>query len=272
MRSLPLRRLFPSHPVPIALVAVVVAAMAAVVALPTPARAGVIQIGEGSYTTDRPAGTKGPTNSDGTEVSPKVTSRVTGPVPTNDWWSSLVWRRYAGNPYSENLYAHPLAYHAYADGLGMSYPASATITGDGRTYEQVYAEDLRVGVSGLNSPDTKVDGWSDWTVSPYWSDGARTLRATIGHGLPYAYFTATGGTARVNFAAAATVWHDSGPVLGVTVRGHHYALFAPSGAGWSVSGTAVTSTLAGRDYFSVALLPSTGALALFQRYAYAFVT
>jgi endoglucanase Acf2 len=258
--------------VPILLVAVVIAAIAAVVALPSPASAGVIQIGEGSYTTDRPAGTKGPTNSDGTEISPKVTSRVTGPVPTNDWWSSLVWRRYAGNPYSENLYAHPLAYHAYADGLGMSYPDSATITGDGRTYEQVYSEDLRVGVSGLNSPDTKVDGWSDWTVSPYWSDGARTLRATIGHGLPYAYFTAAGGTARVSFAAAATVWHDSGPVLGVTVRGHHYALFAPSGAGWSVSGTVATSTLAGRDYFSVALLPGTGALDLFERHAYAFVT
>ncbi|MEU4738656.1 hypothetical protein, partial [Streptomyces fradiae] len=31
-----------------------------------------------------------------------------------------------------------------------------------------------------NSPDAKADGWSDWTVSPYWSDGARTLRTTIG--------------------------------------------------------------------------------------------
>jgi endoglucanase Acf2 len=259
--------------IPTALIAVAVAATAAVVvALPSPAHAGVIPVGEGSYTTDRPAGTKGPSNSDGAAVSPKVTSRVAGPVPTNDWWSSLVWRRYAGNPYSENLYAHPLAYHAYADGLGIGYPDSATVTGDGRTYEQVYSEDLRVGLDGLNSPDTKVDGWSDWTVSPYWSDGTRTLRATIGHGLPYAYFTGGGGNARVNFAAAPDVFHHSGPVLGVTVRGHHYALFAPSGATWSLDGGLTRSNLAGRGYFSVALLPSTGALALFERYAYAFVT
>jgi len=267
LRSIPLPR------IPTILIAATVALIAAViVAVPTPARAGVIQIGEGSYTTDRPAGSNGPSNSDGAAVSPKVTSRVTGPIPTNDWWSSLVWRRYAGNPYSEHLYAHPLTFHAYADGLGVGYPDSATITGDGRTYEQVHTDDLRVGVAGLNSPDTKVDGWSDWTVSPYWADATRTLRATIGHGSPYAYFTATGGDARIGFAAAPTVWHNTGPVLGLTVRGHHYALFAPSGAGWNVSGAAATSNLAGRGYFSVALLPSTGALDLFRRYAYAFVT
>ncbi len=238
----------------------------------SPAHADVVPVGEGSYTTDRPAGAAGPSNSDGAPVTPKVTSAVAGrPIPTNDWWSSLVWRRYAGNPYSENLYAHPLTFHAYADGLGMGHPTAPAITPDGRTYEYVHTDDLRVGLDGLNSPDTKVDGWSDWTVTPYWSGGGRTLRATIGHGLPYAYFTGSGGNARVSFSGG-SVWHQSGAVLGVTVRGHHYALFAPSGAGWSVNGTVATSGLAGRGYFSVALLPSTGALPLFSKYAYSFVT
>ncbi|MGH3646560.1 MAG: glycosyl hydrolase [Micromonosporaceae bacterium] len=237
-----------------------------------PAHADVVPVGEGSYTTDRPAGASGPSNSDGAPVTPKVTSSVTGPIPTNDWWSSLVWRRYAGNPYSENLYAHPLTYHAYADGLGMGYPSAPSITPDGRTYENIHSDDLRVGLDGLNSPDTKVDGWSDWTVTPYWSDGTRTMRATIGHGLPYAYFTGSGGNARVSFAGTPTVWSNNGATLGVTVRGHHYALFAPSGASWSVSGNQASSGLAGKGYFSVALLPSTGALTLFQRYAYSFVT
>ena len=264
MRSLLARLLLPAS---------LIASSAAVILLTgSPAHADVVPVGEGSYTTDRPAGAKGPDNSDGAPVSPKVTSRVTGPVPTNDWWSSLIWQRYAGNPYSENMYAHPLAFHAYGNGLGMSYPNSATITADGRTYEHIYSEDLRVGLEGMNSPDTKVDGWSDWTVSPYWSDGARTLRATIGHGSPYAYFTSSGAPARVGFAGAPNVWHQSGGTLGVTVRGHHYALFAPSGSSWSVSGGAATSGLAGKGYFSVALLPSTGALALFQKYAYSFVT
>jgi endoglucanase Acf2 len=32
------------------------------------------------------------------------TERVKGPMPTNDWWSSIAWR-----PYSGALYPHPIA-------------------------------------------------------------------------------------------------------------------------------------------------------------------
>jgi hypothetical protein len=43
-------------------------------------------------------------------------------------------------------------------------------------------------MTGLVAPVVKVDGWSDWTVTPSWSDGTRTMTATIGHGLPMTYF------------------------------------------------------------------------------------
>nr|WP_312892791.1 glycosyl hydrolase [Allostreptomyces psammosilenae] len=244
---------------------------AGVLAPAAPAQAATVTVGAGSYTTDVPTGV-GPANSDGRAVAPKVVPGVTEPVPTNDWWSSLAFQRYAGNPYSENLYPHPLAAKAVASGLEISYPTQHQIVGDGRQYEFPHARDLTLGVPGLNSPDTRVADWSDWTVTAQWADGARTFRATLGHGLPFVYADTAGAAAQVSFVATPTVWADNGNVLGITVNGHHYALFAPTGADWTLAGTVATAPLGGRTYYSVAVLPNTSALAAYQRYAYSFVT
>ncbi len=243
-------------------------AAATAITLIIPPTASAVAVGAGSYATERPAGAAGPSNSDGAPVTPKVTARMAGqPVPTNEWWSSLVWQRYAGNPYGENLYAHPMSFHAQAQGLGVGYPNTAAVVSNGTAYEMLHRDDLFVGVAGLNAPGVAVDGWSDWTVSPLWTGGGRTLRATIGHGLPFVHAEATGGNARVTFNATATVWTNTPGVLGVTINGHEYALFSPST--WTVSGSEATSAAA---FFSVALLPSRDALALFQKYAFSFVT
>ncbi|MER7763957.1 glycosyl hydrolase [Streptomyces sp. NPDC097619] len=252
---------------------VLTAALAAAGLSAAPAGAATIPVGSGSYSDVRPAGTSGPTTNTGTPVRPKVTAAAQGkPVPTNDWWSSLAFQRYGDNPWSTPMYGHPLTYQAVASGLEIGYPTAPTITGDGRQYEYPHRRDLTLGLSGLNSPDTKADAWSDWTVTPAWSDGARTLRATIGHGLPFVYAKGTGGNAQITTAAAPTVFADQGNVLGITVSGHHYALFSPTGTDWNVSGSTVTAGLGGKDYFSVAVLPSTDALALYRKYAFSFVT
>ncbi|MFF2818974.1 glycosyl hydrolase [Kitasatospora cineracea] len=235
--------------------------------------ATTVRVGLGGYADTRPAGTVGPSNSDGAPVTPKVTARMAGQAaPTNDWWSSLIYQRYAGNPYSENLYAHPMTFKAQAAGLEVGYPTTPTITPDGRQYDYTHTRDLTLGVAGLNSPDTKVDGWSDWTVTPYWADGAHTFSATIGHGLPYVFAHATGGAAQVTTASAPTVFSNQGSVLGITVGGHNYGLFAPTGSSWNVNGSTLTANLGSKDYYSVALLPSTADLAQFRSYAYNFVT
>ncbi|WP_399921339.1 glycosyl hydrolase [Streptomyces kanamyceticus] len=239
----------------------------------TPAAAATIPVGAGSYSDTRPAGTVGPTTDTGTPVTPKVTSAAQGkPVPTNDWWSSLAFQRYGDNPHSTPMYGHPLTYQAVSGGLQIGYPTTPTIVGEGRQYEYAHKADLTLGLTGLNSPDTKADAWSDWTVTPYWSDGTRTLRTTIGHGMPFVYAKGSGGNAQITTASAPTVFADQGNVLGITVAGHHYALFAPTGSDWNVSGSAVTAGLGGKDYFSVAVLPSTDALATYRKYAFSFVT
>ncbi|WP_327327262.1 glycosyl hydrolase [Streptomyces sp. NBC_01210] len=239
----------------------------------TPAAAATVPVGSGSYSDTRPAGTSGPTTNTGAPVTPKVTPATKDkPVPTNDWWTSLAFQRYGDNPYSTPMYGHPLTYQATAGGLEVGYPTTPAIVGEGRQYEYAHKRDLTLGITGLNSPDTKADDWSDWTVTPYWSDGARTLRTTIGHGLPFVYANGSGGNAQITTAAAPTVFADQGNVLGITVAGHHYALFAPSGSDWTVSGSTVTAGLGTKDYFSLAVLPSTDALATYKKYAYSFVT
>ena len=59
-------------------------------------------------------------------------------------------------------------------------------------------QDIRVGVAGLNAPDgqgRRLDATGP--SRPSWSDGTRTMTATIGHGLPFAYFQITGGNAQI---------------------------------------------------------------------------
>ncbi|NEC13775.1 glycoside hydrolase [Streptomyces sp. SID8014] len=254
---------------------VLAAALAAVGLGPaaTPAFAASVPVGAGSYSDTRPPGTTGPTTDTGTPVTPKVTRAAADkPVPTNDWWSSLAFQRYGDNPYSTPMYGHPLTYQAVSGGLEVGYPTSPTVVGEGRQYEYAHKRDLTLGLSGLDSPDTKADDWSDWTVTPYWSDGSRTLRTTIGHGLPFVYAQGSGGNAQITTAATPTVFSDQGNVLGITVGGHHYALFAPTGSDWDVSGTTISAGLGGKDYFSLAVLPSTDALAAYRAYAFSFVT
>ncbi|WP_232533907.1 glycosyl hydrolase [Plantactinospora sp. KBS50] len=254
----------------------------AVVSGTRPAEAATV--GAGSYTTT-PVGPL-PNGCGSISTSPRQFATADAPpgaVPTNDWWSSLLFKR-TDCAYSEPLHAHPLSYDTFGDGLGFSANStpsiSGTATGVGE-YHYPYVEDIRVGVAGLAAPVVKAADWTDWTVTPYWSDGSRTLRATIGHGLPFAYFQATGGNARITVTGSPTVWANDGPTIGFSVHGHDYVGYAPSGASWTVSGGTFSSTLNGRGYFSVALLPTTSgtpaadraALAgTYGRYAHAHVT
>ncbi|MBT2401444.1 glycosyl hydrolase [Streptomyces sp. ISL-100] len=265
----------PAPPFRTASTLVLVSALAAIGlgSAASPATAATVPVGSGSYSDVRPAGTSGPTTNTGTPVTPKLTPAAKDkPLPTNDWWSSLAFQRYGDNPHSTPMYGHPLTYQATAAGLEVGYPTTPAVVGDGRQYEYAHKRDLTLGLTGLNSPDTKADDWSDWTVTPYWSDGARTLRTTIGHGLPFVYAKGSGAGAQITTAAAPTVFADQGNVLGITVTGHHYALFAPTGSDWNIAGSTITAGLGAKDYFSLAVLPSTDALATYKKYAYSFVT
>lgn len=232
--------------------------------------------GPGYFVTARPAGVVPPSNRNKRPAKPKVTDQFDAVPTSNDWWSSLIWQfdRDSPNPYSEPLYAHPLSLKAQRGGLGLAYVSEPTV--DQRDYMFHYSEEVLVGLQGVQFPDTKVAGYSDWAVTAAFQTGEHELQATFGHGLPFAYFERRRGKAPITLtlAAGAELYHDGEAWLGFRIGKHVYAAFAPAGSTWKSEGQTYVTDLGGKDFFSVAALPDSepATIDLFRRHAYAFVT
>ncbi|WP_254273136.1 glycosyl hydrolase [Haloarcula marina] len=232
------------------------------------ASAQEVGVGNGSYVTTAPSGEGTP---QGTQYT---TSNVEAPIPTNDWWSTLLWFQYS-NP----MFAHPVAADASGAGLDVSNPTEWNISSSGVTDAIAMMDDttdLTIGHSATSSfSDTRCDGYGDWHTVAKWGDGtSTTLTTTIAQGSPYVFAEYEGGDAVVSFPSAPTVFADDGNVLGIEINGHAYGLYAPSGATWSGQGTTeLTSALNGAGYLTVAALPeaTSAALTELETYAYNFI-
>ncbi len=230
---------------------------------------GVSRVGPGGYLTAAPKHCK---------PLPEViykTSDLKGPMITNQWWSSLVWQQH-----SQPMFAHPLVLTGTADGLTIAYvgatlggsPAAITASG------AVRAGDLKLGHSAASEfPQADCAGYSDWFVTAAFASGQASMRASFGHGSPFVYCSYTNGGAKLTFAQTPQVWsgNASSPVLGITVDGHHYGLFGPTGSTWAgLDSKTFINEAKGKPYFSLAVLPDNRleTLALFRKYAHAHVT
>ncbi len=224
-----------------------------------------VPVGKGSYATSRPEGAKGPPE----EIF--RTERVTGPVPTNDWWSSLVWEKF-----SSRHYPHPLSVNCEPSGFRVSYDGERINSYEVAMVGTMMGEkdhEITIGHAGVTAfPDARLDGFSDWFVSAKFAEGDKSLRCTYGHGSPYVFVECQGGGVSLFFDREPKTWEGGAGIT--TANGSSYGLFLPSGAEWKVeSPTRWTSDLGGKDYFTLALLPDAKpeTLALFARRAHAHV-
>ena len=165
---------------------------------------GVLKVGVGSISTTIPAGASVPELITGADAVPHVSGAAAGaPVPTNDWWSPLVFN-YTNQSSSTPLYADPLALRADATGLQIGYQSAVTYIDapglqvpDNVKYQYTFAPGLHVGLEGLAGAAATVSGYGDWTVTADWRGANVDLQATFGHGLPFVYFSRSGGGAAV---------------------------------------------------------------------------
>lgn len=158
------------------------------------AGADQIDLGTGSYRSDLPPGEDGkPRRS--IDAQPLISQNFDGPIPTNDWWSSLLWPMHS--PHSMAMFPHPLAVRAHPGGLGIGYTATPTINDHrkdgvafqtGSDYRFPFRQSLLVGLRGLEAEQTVVDRHSDWAVTALWKSAGDELRATFAHGSPFVYF------------------------------------------------------------------------------------
>lgn len=239
------------------------------------------QIGAGSIARIKP--------DDGTAAPREIfaTDDLSAPYPSNDWWTTLLWR-----PLSENLWVHPLAARVTESGLSLTYPDEwqvgdapyswgprtddfAELTAEPEASTDPIAPDLTVSHPDIGGDvPAKVADYGDWSVTYRQTDGDASFEATLTQGSPFVYLETSGGV-DVSFDGEVSVWHERNHVLGVTVGDSHYGLFAPPGASWEgVGSDSASSQLDGAGYASVALLPeaSPDTLNAFRRRAYNFVT
>jgi len=229
-----------------------------------------VSVGKGSYSTTLPAGAIGPKNSSGGVIFPKTSTTFSKPIQTCDFWSSLIFPFY-GDQFSNNLFAHPFNFRAKNNGLQAGYTFTPSYAAS--DYLFPFTQQITIGVTSLNASKAVTDDYGDWTVTASWNDGSRKMKATFGHGLPFVFLTISGGNAVVACGSTPTLWYNQNGVVGMTVDGRNFGIFAPDGSSWSGT-TTLQSSLNGKDYFSVALLPDNKLTTLkyYRARAYAFVT
>lgn len=215
--------------------------VAAFVLMAAGAQAGVVKVGSGSYSDAFPG-----TDAAGRNAYPKAAPQVSGnaaskPVQTNDWWSNELVSNH-GN----SMFNYPLGIRTQDDGLAIvkNNQKEAIMQGDGP---------LTVGLSGLSQAKTTVSDFTDWTVTYSWGG---QMEATVAQGSPFVYFTRQ-GSANVTVRSSGTLKAVDGNILVVTgsFNNASYAVYAPWGSTWTVSGNTASSTLGGKSYFSAVLLP-----------------
>jgi len=232
-----------------------------------------VPVGSGSYTTTFPGVDEKNRNSY-PSGSPQLSGNAVGrPVPTNDWWSTLIKENHA-----DNLFNYPLAMRTVNKGLVVNYVVPASGANGSSQPMGPDDEPIVVGVTGLDASKATADDFSDWTVSINWTNSTNNFTATIGIGMPFLYFTkATTDVAQVTVNLGTVQIINEMLVITNSQQGADFAVYAPTGSTWTQNGTTYTSTLNGKNYWSMAFIPPTAtdisAVANeYKKFAYVFPT
>ncbi|ACL69174.1 glycosyl hydrolase [Halothermothrix orenii] len=241
---------------------------------------GVVSVGAGSYVDVFPSGID-QSNPDNTDIQENIyiTSNMEGrPIPTNDWWSSLVWEGVSDDGHYVQA-AHPFLIKLEARGMRLFAPKTEDFwvidNAYGATMAVGNSQDFVLGNSLSTTMEAYLHDFSDWFVTASMEGGSASMKLTYGHGSPYVYAIYESGNPTLTFDTPPTIWYDNSytKVIGFSIEGRNYAAFAPEGSTWSGIGTTtITCNLpGGSNYFSVAALPPgepDTLLPLFEQYAY----
>lgn len=235
-----------------------------ILALLSSLNAQFVKVGQGSYTTTFP-GTDVAGRNSYPSGSPQISGNaVLKPVPTNDWWSLLIKDNHASN-----MFNYPLGLQTKNEGLVVSYIPWG-----------VYGDQVPVivGVVSLNASRATVSDYSDWTVTMDWNDGTRNMKAMAGIGMPFLYFTkGASDVAKITVNAGTATISNEMLLIADAASGADFVVYAPVGSSWLQNGNVFTSTLNGKNYWSMAMLPLTttdinSVANVYKKYAYVFPT
>ena len=229
-----------------------------------------IPVGSGSYTTVFPGNDSAGRNSF-PSGSPLVSGNAANKaVPTNDWWSNKLIQNHVNN-----LYNYPLALRTVNQGLVVSYIVPAS-TANGSSEPMDPYLPITIGVSGLDAAKATVSDYSDWTVTMNWSSGANKFEATAGIAMPFIYFTKnTTDVAEIKVTEGTVTISNEMLIITDAHQGSDFAVYAPVGSTWVKNDKTFTSTLNGKNYWSIGYTPPsatniTATANEYKKYAYVF--
>ncbi len=225
-----------------------------------------------------------------------ITDNIQGPVPSNDWWTSVLYKRL-----SDGIAGLPLMYQYYDTGLGFYYASKLfTATNNGGMDTKCNNMDLYISTSSIvNTPAAKLDGYGDYSADIVFSDDdTPKMKSTLVKGSPYIYNTFTDpDSVEVSGTSIVGLFDDNNnPILtedgdritadhiGIEVTNtntapvtetltHAYGIFVPEGTVFTRMGSKIKISLgSGQNYMTVGLLSGRADLNYVYQHAYAFVT
>jgi len=137
---------------------------------------------------------------------------------------------------------------------------------------------IEVGLAGLNVTKTTVSDYSDWTVTMNWDDGSHNLDATSGIGMPFLYFSkGSSDVVEIKVNSGTTTISNEVLIIENASNTKDFVFYAPAGSTWSQNGAIFTSSLNGKNYWSMAMLPESSSTLTtlvdeYKQYAYVFPT
>ncbi len=221
-----------------------------------------VNVGSASYTTSFPGADEAGRNSY-PSGSPQLSGNALNkPVPTNDWWSKLVKENHA-----DNLFNYPMTLKTTNQGLIVTYIPWGVI-GDNAAIE--------VGLVGLNTNRATVSDYSDWTVTMNWSDSNNSMSATSGIGMPFIYFDKDDNDeVEIQVNSGTISISNEVVIIENASYGADFVFYAPVGSTWTQTNNVLRSTLDGKNYWSMAMVPQdetniTAIAEEYKQYAYVF--
>ncbi len=215
----------------------------------------VVNVGLGSYTTQFPAvgNNRLPANN-----TPYVTAALSGtPIPTSDWWTSLVFRQNAGNP-SENLFIDPTAGRfvtaangiASRSGLQLNQPRTPFFSSpenqpNGQFQYLIGVAnapvDLSLGVMNgttdtlaLAPETTLVSGFGDWHVDVELAGGKMITRLI--QGSPFTFVSTTLGPGEqvvITMPGNPAIDIKGDGTAHVVINGNAWGIYGLTGTAWT---------------------------------------
>jgi endo-1,3(4)-beta-glucanase len=227
-----------------------------------PAHSQFVPVGSGSYTTTFPGVDAANRNTYPSGAPITTGPAASRPVPTNDWWSAKI-----KNDHADNLFSYPYTLKTINQGLVVTYIPWGVI-------DNIIP--VTVGVTGLNASAARVADFSDWTVTMDWQNGSHHFQATAGIGMPFLYFSKdSSDVAAVEVTQGTVSLSGEMMIIEDARNGADFVVYGPTGSSWTKNGNTYTSSLNGKNYWSMAFIPQsasniTAIANQYKKYAYVF--